>query len=62
MYEEADFCMDLTLTPQRAEVVEYSRVFIDESVVILSPKPMPLPEFFSLVRPLNGKLKLTFFS
>ncbi|MPC36940.1 Glutamate receptor ionotropic, delta-2 [Portunus trituberculatus] len=48
LYEKADFCMDLTLTPQRAEVVQYSRVFIDESVVVLSSKPRPLPEYLSL--------------
>lgn len=54
-HEKADFCMDLTLTPQRAKVVEYSRVFIDESVVVLSSKPKPLPEYLSLIRPLEGK-------
>ena len=54
LYEKADFCMDLTLTPQRAEVVQYSRVFIDESVVELSSKPRPLPQYLSLVRPLEG--------
>lgn len=58
MKEEADFCIDLTLTPQRAEVVEFSRVFIDESVVILSPKPMPVPEFLSLVTPLESEFFL----
>ncbi|KAK8377099.1 hypothetical protein O3P69_013629 [Scylla paramamosain] len=57
-YEKADFCMDLTLTPQRAEVVQYSRVFIDESVVMLSSKPRPLPEYLSLVRPLEGHVWL----
>ena len=53
-HEKADFCMDLTLTPQRAKVAEY-KLYIDESIVILSTKPQPLPQFLSLVRPLEGK-------
>ena len=53
-HELADFSMDLTLTPGRAEVVEYSRVYIDESIVILSSKPKPLPEYLSVIRPLAG--------
>ena len=53
-HEKADFCMDLTLTPQRAKVAEY-KLYIDESIVIISTKPQPLPEYLSLVRPLAGK-------
>ncbi|MPC52293.1 Glutamate receptor ionotropic, delta-2 [Portunus trituberculatus] len=52
-YEMADFSMDLTVTPGRAEVVEYSTIFIDEPLVILSSKPKPLPEYLSVVRPLE---------
>ncbi|XP_063869656.1 glutamate receptor-like [Scylla paramamosain] len=55
-HEMADFSMDLTVTPQRAEVVEYSRAYIDESLVILSSKPKPLPEYLSVVRPLEGEV------
>ena len=55
-HELADFSMDLTLTSGRAEVVEFSRVYIDESIVILSSKPKPLPEYLSVIRPLEGKL------
>ncbi|XP_071546566.1 uncharacterized protein [Panulirus ornatus] len=57
-HQQADFSMDLTLTPKRAEVVEYCRVYIDESVVILSSKPRPLPEFMSLIRPFEEMLWL----
>ena len=53
-HEMADFSMDLTLTPGRAEVVEFSRAYIDESLVILSSKPKPLPEYLSVIRPLEG--------
>ena len=55
-HELADFSLDLTLTPGRAEVVEYSRIYIDESLVIVSSKPKPLPEFLSVIRPLEGEL------
>ncbi|XP_050705405.1 glutamate receptor U1-like [Eriocheir sinensis] len=53
-YEKADFSMDLTLTPQRAAIVEYGRVYIGEEMAILSLKPRPLPEYLALFRPLEG--------
>lgn len=52
--QEADFSMDLTLTMARASVVHFSMVYIDESLVIISPKPRPLPEYLSLIRPFEG--------
>ena len=55
-HELADFSMDLTLTPGRATAVEFSRIYIDELVVILTSKPKPLPEYLSLIRPLEGQL------
>ncbi|XP_063870826.1 uncharacterized protein LOC135106004 isoform X2 [Scylla paramamosain] len=55
-HEMADLSMDLTLTPGRAEVVEFSMAYIDESLVILSSKPKPLPEYLSVVRPLEGEV------
>lgn len=54
--QQADFTMDSTLTPQRAVVLDYARVYIDESVVILSSKPRPLPEYLSLIRPFEGNM------
>ncbi|XP_050710169.1 uncharacterized protein LOC126994944, partial [Eriocheir sinensis] len=45
--------MDLTLTPQRAAIVEYGRVYIGEEMAILSLKPRPLPEYLALFRPLE---------
>ncbi|XP_050704037.1 uncharacterized protein LOC126989502 [Eriocheir sinensis] len=53
-YEKADFSMDLTLTPQRAAIVEYGRVYIGEEMAILSLKPRPLPEYLALFRHLEG--------
>lgn len=54
-HEKADFSMDLTLTPQRAAVVDFCRVYIDENLVILSLKPQPPPEYLSLIRPFESK-------
>lgn len=54
-HEKADFSMDLTLTPQRAAVVEFCRVYIDENMVIMSLKPQPPPEYLSLIRPFESK-------
>ncbi|KAK8377673.1 hypothetical protein O3P69_013959 [Scylla paramamosain] len=52
-HEKADFSVDLTVTLQRAEVVDFSVIYIDEPVAIFSSKPKPLPEYLSLVRPLE---------
>ncbi|KAK4329309.1 hypothetical protein Pmani_000343 [Petrolisthes manimaculis] len=49
--EEADICLDLTVTPQRYQVIQYTGGYIQQSVVILSSKPRPLPEYLSLIRP-----------
>ncbi|XP_045101491.1 glutamate receptor ionotropic, kainate 5-like [Portunus trituberculatus] len=55
-HEKADFSVDLTVTRQRAEAVDFSTIYIDEPGVILSSKPKPLPEYLSLVRPLEGEV------
>ena len=54
-YEKADFSMDITLTSQRAGVVNFCKVYIDEDFVILSSKPRPPPEYLSLIKPFEGK-------
>ena len=54
-HEQADFSMDLTLSPQRAAVVEFCRPYIGEELAILSLKPKPLPEYMALVRPFEGE-------
>ena len=54
-HENADFSVDITVTRQRSEVVDFTAIYIQEPVVILSSKPRPLPEYLSLVRPLEGK-------
>ncbi|XP_050691576.1 glutamate [NMDA] receptor subunit 1-like [Eriocheir sinensis] len=48
--------MDLTLTPQRAAVVEFCRPYIGEEMAILSLKPKSLPEYMALVRPYEASV------
>ncbi|XP_045129122.1 uncharacterized protein LOC123514931 [Portunus trituberculatus] len=47
----ADFSMLLSWLPSRMAVVDYSRVYISEPLVIVTSKPGPLPQIFALVRP-----------
>ncbi|KAK3885373.1 hypothetical protein Pcinc_010405 [Petrolisthes cinctipes] len=49
--EDADLSLDLTITPKRPQVIQFTKTYIDESVVLLSSKPRPLPEYLSLIRP-----------
>ncbi|XP_071546567.1 uncharacterized protein [Panulirus ornatus] len=55
-HHQGDLALDLTVTSQRATVVDFTRIYIDEPVAILSSKPRPLPEYLSLIRPFEGKL------
>ncbi|KAK4327739.1 hypothetical protein Pmani_001781 [Petrolisthes manimaculis] len=49
--EDADLSLDLTITPKSTQVIQFTKTYIDESVVLLSSKPRPLPEYLSLIRP-----------
>ncbi|XP_050690654.1 glutamate receptor ionotropic, kainate 3-like [Eriocheir sinensis] len=50
-HHQADFSMLLSWMPSRMAVVDYSRVYISEPLVIVTRKPGPLPQIFALVRP-----------
>lgn len=60
-YEKADFSLDITLTQERLKVVDFSTLYGEDLVVIVSPKPKPLPEYLSLVRPFEGKYFFLYF-
>ena len=53
-HDKADFSVDITVTRERSEVVEFSTIYLDEPVAIFSSKPKALPEYLSLIRPLEG--------
>ncbi|XP_042858602.1 uncharacterized protein LOC122244695 [Penaeus japonicus] len=50
---QADFSCGITPTVTRSQVVDFSRVYIPEPWVIVSLKPQPPPQSWSLVRPLT---------
>ncbi|KAK7084339.1 hypothetical protein SK128_009899 [Halocaridina rubra] len=50
-HNKADFSMLLSWMGSRMAVVDYSRVYVSEPLVIVTAKPRELPEIFSLVRP-----------
>lgn len=57
-HEMADFSLGLTPTYDRAQVIEFSRVYITEPMIIVSAKPQPLPNYLSLIRPFPGNSNL----
>ena len=58
-HHQADFCLGLTPNYARSRVVDFSRVYIGDPLVIISAKPRPLPNYLSLTRPFTGNRKLT---
>ncbi|KAK3856461.1 hypothetical protein Pcinc_037222 [Petrolisthes cinctipes] len=58
LLEDADVCLDLTVAPKRASVIQFAGAYIDESAVFLTTKPRPLPEYLSLVRPFTWEVWL----
>ncbi|KAG7162300.1 Glutamate receptor-like 22, partial [Homarus americanus] len=57
-HQQADFSLDLTLTESRSRVMDYSRVYYQDPMIIVSPKPTPLPRHLALTRPFEGELWL----
>ena len=53
-HDKADFSVDLTVTRERSEAVDFSAIYIAEPFAIFSSKPKPLPEYMSLIRPFEG--------
>lgn len=52
--EQADLSLCLTITAPRLPVMDYTRVYTNDPLVIISLKPKPLPRYLALVRPLTG--------
>ncbi|XP_042242547.1 probable glutamate receptor isoform X1 [Homarus americanus] len=55
-HEQADFSLDLTVTASRSLVVDYSRVYSNDPIVIITLKPAPLPRNLALTRPFEGEV------
>ncbi|XP_045135212.1 uncharacterized protein LOC123518455 isoform X2 [Portunus trituberculatus] len=55
-YQKADFSMMLSYMPTRLPVVQYSRIYASEPLVMVTSKPRPLSQSFALVRPFSGEV------
>ncbi|KAK8381627.1 hypothetical protein O3P69_018612 [Scylla paramamosain] len=54
-YHKADFSLLLSWLRGRYQVVEYSRIYVNEPIVMIMLKPGPLPQYLALIRPLSGE-------
>lgn len=54
-HERADFSFCLTTTSPRMRVMDHSRIYTHDPLVIISLKPQPLPQYLSIIRPLSGE-------
>ncbi|XP_069941780.1 probable glutamate receptor [Cherax quadricarinatus] len=55
-HQQADFSLDLTITAPRSQVIDYSRFYNYDTIVIVSLKPTLLPRSLALIRPFEGQL------
>ncbi|XP_071533868.1 probable glutamate receptor [Panulirus ornatus] len=53
-HQQADFSLLLTLTPTRHQVVQYSIIYSQETIIIISLKPRLLPQHLAIIRPFTG--------
>lgn len=55
-HEQADFALDLTHTHARSPILDFSRIYIEDPIVIVTAKPRPLPNYLSLISPFSGNI------
>ncbi|KAG7166092.1 Glutamate receptor-like 54, partial [Homarus americanus] len=55
-HHKADFSMVLSWMRGRYQVVDYTRIYASEPIVMIMSKPRPLPQYLALVRPFTGAL------
>ncbi|KAK7073010.1 hypothetical protein SK128_012676 [Halocaridina rubra] len=48
---EADFSMDISITAEREEVIDFTIGFHSEPLSFVTSKPQPLPQWLALIRP-----------
>lgn len=58
-HERADFAFGLTHTHARSPILDFTRIYIDDPVVIVSAKPRSLPNYLSLISPFSGNVYST---
>ncbi|XP_042231485.1 glutamate receptor ionotropic, delta-2-like [Homarus americanus] len=55
-----DFTLDVSMTPERAEVIDYTVGYHLEPLTFVTSKPQPLPQWLALVRPYQSYVWLSF--
>ncbi|XP_066970003.1 probable glutamate receptor [Macrobrachium rosenbergii] len=55
-HHKADFSMVMSWIWGRFQVVDFSRIYASEPIVMIMSKPRPLPQYLALVRPLEGSV------
>ncbi|XP_071527933.1 glutamate receptor ionotropic, delta-1-like [Panulirus ornatus] len=57
---KADFSLDLSITAEREEVIDYTIGYHWEPLTFVTSKPQPLPQWLALVRPYQAYVWLCF--
>ncbi|XP_042881113.1 glutamate receptor-like [Penaeus japonicus] len=60
-HHKADFSMVLSWMWGRRQVVDYTRIYLSEPIVMIMSKPRPLPQYLALVRPMSGEIWAAIF-
>ncbi|XP_069999103.1 glutamate receptor ionotropic, kainate 4 isoform X2 [Penaeus vannamei] len=60
-HHKADFSMVLSWMWGRRQVVDYTRIYLSEPIVMIMSKPRPLPQYLALIRPMSGEVWVAVF-
>ncbi|XP_037796461.1 probable glutamate receptor [Penaeus monodon] len=60
-HHKADFSMVLSWMWGRRQVVDYTRIYLSEPIVMIMSKPRPLPQYLALIRPMSGEIWVAIF-
>ncbi|KAG7177643.1 Ionotropic receptor 40a-like 3, partial [Homarus americanus] len=55
-HHQADFSMLLNWSQERRLVIDFSRIYAAEPLVMVTSKPRPLPRYLSIVSPFTGEV------
>ncbi|XP_071539773.1 glutamate receptor ionotropic, kainate glr-3-like [Panulirus ornatus] len=53
-HQQADFSMLLNWSKERKNVIDFSRIYAAEPLVMVTSKPRPLPKYLSIINPFTG--------
>ncbi|XP_068251053.1 uncharacterized protein [Palaemon carinicauda] len=60
-HHKADFSMSVTYLRERLSVVDYTRVYVVEPLVLVLSKPRPKPPYLALIQPFEAELWVAVF-